>query len=113
MPLIKLFLPGLEKVIDILLIFAYNIFNFWETTIMTDQQFEMLMIYSGMLQDGCSNEGAIAYIMLMDDFPATDIAWLIKKVGASKKSELYKDAERKRLTESRASGLLDNVLMGT
>jgi hypothetical protein len=47
---------------------------------MTDQQFEMLMIYSGMLQDGCSNEGAIAYIMLMDDFPATDIAWLIKKV---------------------------------
>ena len=80
---------------------------------MTKEQFEMLMIYSGMLQDGCSSEGAIAYIMLMDDFPASDIAWLIKKVGASKKSELYKDAERKRLTESRADGLLDNILLGT
>ena len=80
---------------------------------MTKQQFEMLMIYSGMMQDGVSSEGAIAYIMLMGDFPASDIAWLIKKVGASKKSELYKDAERKRLTESRADGLLDTILLGT
>ena len=60
---------------------------------MTNQQFEMLMIYSGMLQDGCSNEGAIAYLMLMDDFPTTAIGWLIKKVVAFKNIELYKDAE--------------------
>jgi hypothetical protein len=44
---------------------------------MTKQQFEMLMIYSGMMQDGVSSEGAIAYIMLMDDFPASDIAWFV------------------------------------
>ena len=87
--------------------------NFLGETTMTKNQFEMLMIYSGMLQDGVSREGAIAYIMLMDDFPTTDIGWLIKKVGASKKSDLYKDAERKRLTESRADGLLDNILLGT
>ena len=71
-------------------------------------QFEMLMIYSGMLQDGVSSEGAIAFIMLMGETP-TDIAWLIKKVGATKKSELYKDADRK----LQAKNALNNVLLGT
>ena len=59
-----------------------------------------------MLQDGCSNEGAIAYIMLMDDFNTTDIAWLIKKVGAARKSELYKDAQRKLNAEKRLNRVL-------
>ncbi len=76
---------------------------------MTKNQFEILMIYSGMLQEGCNREGAIAYIMLMNDSPTTDIAWLIKKVGASKKSELYKDAEKK----LQAKNALDNILLGT
>ena len=83
--------------------------NFLGETTMTKNQFEMLMIYSGMLQDGCSREGAIAYIMLMNDSPTTDIAWLIKKVGASKKSELYKDVERK----LQAKNALNNILLGT
>jgi len=75
---------------------------------MKKNQFEMLMIYSGMLQDGVSSEGAIAFIMLMGETP-TDIAWLIKKVGATKKSELYKDADRK----LQAKNALNNVLLGT
>ena len=83
--------------------------NFLGETTMTKNQFEILMIYSGMLQEGCSKEGAIAYIMLMNDSPPTDIAWLIKKVGAAKKSELYKDAERK----LQAQNVLDNILLGT
>jgi len=80
--------------------------NFLGETTMTKNQFEMLMIYAGMLQDGCSNEGAIAYIMLMDDFNTTDIAWLIKKVGAARKSELYKDAQRKLNAEKRLNRVL-------
>ena len=83
--------------------------NFLGETTMTKNQFEMLMIYSGMLQDGCSREGAIAYIMLMNDSPTTDIAWLIKKVGASKKSELYKDAEKK----LQAKNALNKILLAT
>ena len=75
---------------------------------MTKQQFEMLMIYAGMLQDGTSSEGAIAYIMIME-YDTTDVAWLIKKVGAAKKSELYKDAERK----LRAKNALNNILLAT
>ena len=63
-------------------------------------------IYACILQDGCSNEGAIAYIMLMDDFNTTDIAWLIKKVGAARKSELYKDAQRKLNAEKRLNRVL-------
>ncbi|HIG57975.1 MAG TPA: hypothetical protein EYF95_10195 [Flavobacteriales bacterium] len=76
---------------------------------MNKQQFEMLMIYSGMLQDGVSSEGAIAYIMLMNDYATTDIAWLIKKVGASKKSSLYKDAQHKIDRAQR----IDKILLGT
>ena len=83
--------------------------NFLGETTMTKNQFEILMIYSGMLQEGCNREGAIAYIMLMNDSPTTDIAWLIKKVGASKKSELYKDVERK----LQAKNALNNILLGT
>jgi|TARA_B100000959_G_scaffold259553_1_gene295270 hypothetical protein len=83
--------------------------NFLGETTMTKNQFEILMIYSGMLQEGCSKEGAIAYIMLMNDSPPADIAWLIKKVGAAKKSELYKDAERK----LQAQNVLDNILLST
>jgi hypothetical protein len=73
---------------------------------MTKNQFNMLMIYSGMLQDGVSREGAIAFIMLMDDSPTTDIAWLIKKVGAAKKSDLYKDAQHR----LRAKNALNNII---
>lgn len=96
----------MKNFIDTLLVFPYNVYNFWETTKMTKQQFEMLIIHAGMLQDGCSSEGAIAYIMLMNDFEATDIAWLINKVGAAKKSELYKDAERKIQAEKRLNRVL-------
>lgn len=73
---------------------------------MTKQQFDLLMIHSGMLQDGVSSEGAIAYIMLMDDNDKIDIAWLIKKVGAAKKSSLYKDAQYKRQHG------IDSILLG-
>jgi hypothetical protein len=94
-----------KNFIDTLLVFPYNGFNFWETTTMTKQQFEMLMIYSGMLQDGTSSEGAIAYIMLMD-YDTTDVAWLIKKVGATKKSELYKDARQRKEAKNRLNKVL-------
>jgi|TARA_B110000914_G_C15447516_1_gene439204 predicted Zn-ribbon and HTH transcriptional regulator len=68
---------------------------------MKNEQYEMLMIYAGMVREGTSSEGAIAYIMLMDSYEPAHIADLIKTVGASKKSELYKNARLSTTTKRR------------
>lgn len=46
---------------------------------MTEVQLDMLTAYYGMLQDGCSKEQALSYILLMQ-FDAKDVMWLVEKV---------------------------------
>jgi len=46
---------------------------------MTDNQFTLLMLHAGMMQDGMSSEGAIALILMMG-YSDEDVSWLIKKV---------------------------------
>jgi len=46
---------------------------------MTDNQFTLLMLHGGMMQDGVSSDAAIALILMMEE-PADDVSWLIKKV---------------------------------
>ena len=46
---------------------------------MTDNQFTLLMLHAGMMQDGMSSDAAIALILMMEE-PAEDVSWLIKKV---------------------------------
>ena len=47
---------------------------------MTNNQFELLIMHGGMMQDGMSSRQAIAAIIAMGE-PAGDIVWLIKRVG--------------------------------
>ena len=47
---------------------------------MTNNQFELLIMHGGMMQEGMSSNEAIAAILLMKE-PA-DVAWLIKHIGS-------------------------------
>lgn len=49
----------------------------------TTNQFDLLLMHGGMMQDGLSSDEAIAAIMIMEE-PAEDIAWLIKRVKGKK-----------------------------
>lgn len=46
---------------------------------MTENQFELLIMHGGMMQDGLSSDQALAQIMIMDE-PVEDILWLIKRL---------------------------------
>lgn len=48
---------------------------------MTNNQFELLIVHGGMMQEGMSSDEAIAAILLMKE-PAEDVAWLIKHIGS-------------------------------
>tara|TARA_R100000152_G_C6742215_1_gene165992 strand:- start:376 stop:534 length:159 start_codon:yes stop_codon:yes gene_type:complete len=52
---------------------------------MTENQFELLIMHGGMMQDGMSSAQAIAAIMVMEE-PAEDIAWLIDRLKQAKTS---------------------------
>ena len=54
---------------------------------MTDRQFDILMMHSGMMQDGVTSSQAIAYITLMGE-SVEDILWLTNHVKASEKARL-------------------------
>ena len=54
---------------------------------MTDRQFDILMMHSGMMQDGVKSSEAIAYITLMGE-SVEDILWLTNHVKASEKARL-------------------------
>ena len=54
---------------------------------MTDRQFDLLMVHSGMMQDGVKSSEAIAYITLMGE-SVEDILWLTNHVKASEKARL-------------------------
>lgn len=47
---------------------------------MTKTQFEMLTVYWGMLQEGCSKHEALGYIVLMG-YEAENLSWLIEKIS--------------------------------
>ena len=49
---------------------------------MTDRQFDILMMHSGMMQDGVKSSEAIAYLTLMGE-STEDILWLTNHVKAS------------------------------
>ena len=49
---------------------------------MTDRQFDILMMHSGMMQDGLASSEAIAYMTLMGE-STENILWLINHVKAS------------------------------
>jgi len=50
---------------------------------MTNSQFEVFIVYSGMLQDGMKAEDAIASLVIMGE-SAEDISWLIEREAVSK-----------------------------
>ena len=50
---------------------------------MTDRQFDILMMHSGMMQDGVASSEAIAYLIHMGE-STEDIGWLIDYQRASK-----------------------------
>ena len=52
---------------------------------MTDRQFDILMMHSGMLQDGLASSEAIAYMTLMGE-STENIVWLVNHVRASEKA---------------------------
>ena len=52
---------------------------------MTDRQFDILMMHSGMMQDGVSSSEVIAYLTLMSE-STEDILWLTNHVRASAKA---------------------------
>ena len=52
---------------------------------MTENQFELLIMHGGMMQDGMSSAQAIAAIMVMEE-PEEDIAWLIDRLKQAKTS---------------------------
>ena len=47
---------------------------------MTANQFDLLLMHGGMMQDGLSSEEAIALIVLMEE-PVEDIRWLVKQLN--------------------------------
>lgn len=57
----------------------YNIRIIWENC-MTNNQFELLIMHGGMMQDGMSSKQAIASIIAMGE-PEEDIVWLIRRIG--------------------------------
>ena len=52
---------------------------------MTDRQFDILMMHSGMMQDGLASSEVVAYLTLMGE-SAEDILWLVNHVKASEKA---------------------------
>ncbi len=54
---------------------------------MTINQFDLLLMHGGMMQDGMSSEEAIVLIMIMDE-PIEDVTWLINQLNRrAKKNE--------------------------
>ena len=49
---------------------------------MTDRQFDILMMHSGMMQDGVKSSEVIAYLTLMGE-STENILWLVNHVKAS------------------------------
>ena len=52
---------------------------------MTDRQFDILMMHSGMRQDGLASSEAIAYMTLMGE-SAENIVWLVNHIKASEEA---------------------------
>ena len=46
---------------------------------MTENQFEVLLMHGGMMNDGMSSDEAIAALMVMEE-PIEDIEWLILRL---------------------------------
>ena len=50
---------------------------------MTDSQFELFMMHSGMMSEGLKSEEALAFILRGQLATAKDIAWLVDKRAKS------------------------------
>ena len=50
---------------------------------MTDSQFELFMMHSGMMSEGLKSEEALAFILRSQLATAKDIAWLVDKRAKS------------------------------
>ena len=50
---------------------------------MTDSQFELFMMHSGMMSEGLKSEEALAFILRGQLATAEDIAWLVDKRAKS------------------------------
>jgi|GEM_PF-5461015 len=62
---------------------------------MTKSQFEILTHYIGMLQDGCSKEDAIGFIIL-SEYDREDMLWLVRH----ELSNSYDEGKRDGLDEA-------------
>ena len=50
---------------------------------MTDSQFELFMMHSGMMSEGLKSEEALAFILRAQLATAEDISWLVDKRAKS------------------------------
>ena len=50
---------------------------------MTESQFELFMIHSGMMSEGLKSEEALAFILRAELATAEDIAWLVQNRAMS------------------------------
>tara|TARA_B100002019_G_scaffold261652_1_gene248555 strand:- start:407 stop:598 length:192 start_codon:yes stop_codon:yes gene_type:complete len=50
---------------------------------MTDSQFELFMMHSGMMAEGLKSEEALAFILRAQLATAEDIAWLVQNRAMS------------------------------
>lgn len=55
---------------------------------MTDKQFDILMIYYGMLGEGLDKTTAMTLLISMGEHP-DDIAWLVRHLKASKEARSH------------------------
>ena len=53
---------------------------------MTNNQFNLLMMHGGMMQDGLSSEAALSMLIFMQE-PSGDIIWLKEYLKASAEAE--------------------------
>jgi hypothetical protein len=52
---------------------------------LTDEKWDWIEIFWGMLGDGCSKNEALAYLLVMD-CPKEIYSWLVKEIARSRKS---------------------------
>ena len=75
--LVRIQSPSPQKRFDTECVSLYNIRMLREKR-MTNSQFELFIMHSGMMQEGLKSEEALAYILRTGLSTAADIAWLVE-----------------------------------
>ena len=81
---------------------------------MTNSQFDLFIMHSGMMQEGLKSEEALAFILKTKLSTAKDIAWLVEHRAMSAAArQSVRDLKLRRANEANAmgSGQLDMALL--